>query len=106
MKIGICSSSGRQEAAGLTPSSLYSFMTSWPYRSRSEPYFSWRARAFGATSCMDRELLICRTNSGIISVRTTTVSETMARTHVQPEFGSMTMDHRLWAPTRMPDITQ
>jgi hypothetical protein len=49
------------------------------------PYFSCRARVFGATSCMERELLICLTNSGIISIRTTTVSDTIASAHVQPD---------------------
>ena len=73
----------------MTPSSWYSFMTSWPYFSRSLPYFSCNARVLGATSCICRELLICFTNSGIISIRTTTVSETIDSAHVQPEFGSM-----------------
>jgi len=106
MKIGICSSSGMHEAKGLTPSSLYIFICSWPRRSRSVPYFSCSAFILGPSSCILRELLICRTKSGMSSVRTTTVRLTIDSTQVTPALRSRNPENREWKPTSTPEIAQ
>ena len=85
--------------------SLYSFIVSWPSRSRSWPYFFCSSRTLGCSSCIEREDLICLTNSGISAVRMITVSMTMASAQVQPE--SVPKSARTGVgSTRMPETTQ
>ena len=86
--------------------SLYSFIVSRPSRSRSWPYFFCSSRTWGCSSCIEREDLICLTNSGISAVRMITVSITMASVQVQPESEPKIGANRLWASTRMPETTQ
>src|SRR5690625_5633982 len=50
-------------------------------------YFFWTACSSGETICIARDARICRTNSGMISVRITTVRPTIDSTQVQPESG-------------------
>ena len=105
-KIGICSSSGRQDAIGLTPSSLYSFIVSWPRRSRSWPYFSCRARCLGPSSCILREELICLTKSGISRVRISIVSRMIDSAQVTPAAGSRKRLKNEWKATSTPETAQ
>src|SRR5690625_6314522 len=59
-------------------------------------YFFWTACSSGETICIARDARICRTNSGMISVRITTVRPTIDSTQVQPESGSMKNDSSEW----------
>ena len=110
-KIGICSSSGRQELSGLVPVSLYSAMVSRDMASRENwsflpLYLSWIFFSCGATSSMRRCDLIWRTKIGISAARTTKVRKMIDSTQVMPALGSMPRFSKTqWKPTRMAETT-
>ena len=105
-KMGNWISSGTQLAVGLTPSSLYIFMVSWPSRSRSAPYFSCSSFSFGCSACMARDEFSCLAYSGIIKSRMNTVRTTMDSVHVTPESVPNSGSKSECASTMMPDTAQ
>ena len=62
MNAGACSSAGRQEASGLTPASLFSFIISSVSRCRSSLYFSRIFFISGWIACILRLASICFMN--------------------------------------------
>ena len=91
--MGDCSRIGRHEANGLVPCLRYSSMVSRLMASRDAGsdlplYFFWIACISGASSCMPRDALICRKNSGISAMRMTITRPTIDSAQAAPPFGS------------------
>ncbi len=98
-KIGDCSRIGRHDANGLVPCSRYSAMVSRLMASRDAGsdfplYFFWIACISGASSCIPRDALIWRKNSGIRAMRMTITRPTMDSAHAAPPAGSRPIAER------------
>ena len=75
---GICSSRGRQPAAGLTPLSLYSASVACWSAGLSPAYSFCRRFSSGCSNCMARIERVCFRVSGNSTTPTATVSRMMA----------------------------
>ncbi len=100
-KNGLWTRIGRHELNGFVFSRRYraivSSVIAWRDAGSVLPlYFFWIFCSSGWISCILREAMICRTNSGIISARMTMTRPTIDRPHVQPDASGMPMAVNAW----------
>src|SRR3954447_9445301 len=94
MKTGICGTTGRQPASGLTPRSFCSAIIAWLMPCRSLPYCLRSLAISGWSSCMARCDLTCLTSSGKSSSRTVTTRKMIDSAQVIPQDGSRNVENR------------